>query len=292
MIRPLGILPFEVAAVEAGTTSPAAPPTPPARRPFYRNLAIGAAVVVIVVILVPVAIPQLGYGVVTHTVCARGAVLASEYLWTPIALLNSPYRGEGWANVTSGDTIYGTNVTNGRSDGLFFLDLWNLTRAVNSSAPGPGLYHPCSQAYAASYYSTENSATPYINGTSNESDANEAQNISLKIFGTSLPVNNEVVPSVIFNNSYWSNNDGGIGTCGTSSPAFTLASSSSYPVTVPFTYGGRSVPVAITLESQVSYSYEFAAGGNYYFYDPSHASPPYGGGLAFDYADCTITHLP
>lgn len=271
---------------------------PVGRPPVYlhRNLAIGTVIVVAAVVLVPVAVPQLGYGVVSHLVCGQGAVVASEYFWTPIALLNSPYRGVAWVNQTThygtGFITEGTNATNGTSVGIFDLDEWNLTRAVNSSSAGPGLSHPCVQRFLASHNSPDVVTVLRLNHSSNESDFNEVQNFSLMVYGFGPPIYNEVARSVNFNNSYWGDNDGGYGACDAGGPSFNFASSSDLPVTVPFTYEGRSVPMAITLESQVAYSYEFPAGENFNFFDPMDASPPYGGGLAFDATNCTMTLPP
>jgi hypothetical protein len=255
-----------------------------------------AVVVVAAVVLVPVGAPQVGYGVIRHVVCAKGPVLATEDFWTPLALLNSPYRGEGWANLSYRSALMSINATGGRAVGLFVLDEWNLTRLVNSSALGPGVSHPCTQGAQASPSEGNSLLVDTIPNPSNESDVAEADQVVAGDFILGSPLYGQNVTSVLFQNDYVDDDAGGLGTCNASSPTLEPAYSTSYPVVVPFDRNPSSgapeygfpapVPIAVT------YSYEFPAGGNYYFFDPSKASPPYGGGLAFDYMGCQVNPHP
>jgi len=152
-------------------------------------------------------------------VCRKGTMVTEGILWTPIALLNSPYNGYASAQgaytatyvFSSGSLILISQVSspsfmtiyasNGSAVGLFRLDKWAIYSTKMVPVIG-GWYEPCTQPYVAQDLGpvlVENA--PYFKvitilppGTI--SDENESQ----QIFATIM--NKTGYYSVILNNGF------------------------------------------------------------------------------------------
>jgi len=145
-------------------------------------------------------VPQCG----SHMVCTLGSQVATEQLWTPIILLNSPYGGTSQGTSTiqttssikfvSGDPDYGgalveisntnsiaskINETNGGAEGVFELDTWTIYNAVTVWVGGDGQDNPCTQPYVAKI--TAHSGNLYATlllSLGTKSDVNEPTSIN------------------------------------------------------------------------------------------------------------------
>jgi hypothetical protein len=240
----------------------------------------------------------------SHMVCSLGSQVATEQLWTPIILLNSPYGGTSQGTSTiqtttsikivSGNPNYGgalvevsstnsigskINETNGGAGGVFELDTWTIYNAVTIWIGGDGQDNPCTQPYVAKI--TAHSGNLYIApllqpGT--KSDVNEPTS-----------VNSAGYSSVIFHNGW--NNSASYSTISINGQSgFTLYVSTTNAIVTSLTIGFGSNTISGTLTEGTSstndYSYSFPAYGcwEYQWLNPSY--PTYSA-LAFYYVGST-----
>lgn len=274
----------------SGTPAPSvvvAPPRP-TRAPwilFGALVAVGVAILV----LIPVLVPDVGFGVAYHEVCETGAVVDTEVFWTPVLMLNSPYQGSAWANGSGS----GINATNGQAMGLFAFLHWDLFTLYNGSVAGPGISSPCSSKYAATY-------SPSISGQvweitaillprGSTDDSHEE---------TSFSATNQtdvLVPSVIFDNTPYTPTSGGleVNTCVSETVVSKSAGSAVYPITVPFAGVGNQHYLSVLFPSSVGYSYIFPVGGAWSVqYAETDTAGGYEGGWTFQYHSCTMVPPP
>lgn len=257
-----------------------APPRPP-RGPWILFGALGV-VAVAIVIAIPLLVPGVGFGVVSHEVCTLGPTVESVVFWTPVVMLNSPYMGSAWAN-GSGSSI---NATNGQAVGVFRTLDWHLVRLENTSAAGPGISTPCITGYSATYTvpTPHASTTEGLLPLGSTADVREA---------TSFTADGNA--SVLFDNTAYTVSSGGvqIGDCVSRVAAEENATSGVYPITVPFPGADRSHYVSVLFAESVTYTYAFRLGGrwtvNFAETAPSGADE---GGWSFTYFECTQVPPP
>ena len=233
------------------------------------------------VVLLPVAAPQVGFGILFHTKCETGSVLGTGPYWTPVAMLNSPDPGQAWANVSYRGAIDGMHATNGSSVGIFALDLWNLVQLVNATVLGPGTNLPCTSGMAVTHDEGNWTTGQLLAHYSNESDAEEVGNFTAGVRDVNSPYYGVNVFSVSFENGLVAGGDTAYDTCGTNAVGSYPAASSQYPVTMNFIQDGRYIHMSAEVASDVTYFYQFAPGHMWVVYDPSLARPPSNGGDAF-----------
>ncbi|MGC9180697.1 MAG: hypothetical protein ACP5GZ_10920 [Vulcanisaeta sp.] len=129
---------------------------------IHKPLIMAILVIIIVSMLISInyVFADVGY------VCWKGPMVAEGMLWTPIALLNSPYNGYASAQgaytatyiFSSGPLILTSQVSsqsfmiiyanNGSAVGLFRLDKWAIYSTKMVPVIG-GWYEPCAQPYVA-----------------------------------------------------------------------------------------------------------------------------------------------
>ena len=258
------------------------------RRPRRRTVAVGAIVTTALLLVVPSLVPAVGFGILTHEVCGVGRGEATGYFWTPVLLLNSPYLGQAWANLTVQPVLTTeTSASNGSSTGIFELVEWNLSATRNVSTLGPGLNNPCIRPVVATASPTLDELGYDLVHPLNWSDANEIENFSAVDPGLG-PESGHSVPSVRFYNSFdsgarWYNTS----TCG-GGAAVSTTTATEYPVEIPFAQNGRTLWVATQFPTNVAYAYRFPANGGAWHTtnsDPG-ATNLGGGGWAFEYRAC------
>ena len=255
-----------------------APPRP-IRAPWILFGVLVAAAVA-VVILIPVVVPDVGFGVVTHEICSTGKVLETADFWTPEAMENSPYLGESWANETSGAAHL--NTTNGQANGLFVLDQWDLVATQNTSVAGPGLATPCTAAATATYTATSEFVSLSLLPPGSTNDLPEQ---------TSFIHNG--TPSVIFDNTLTGGGSLPVNTCGTDHGQNETATSAVYPIVVPLPGAGGRNHIAVLYPASVSYAYRFPENGIWTAsWPPRDASGGYEGGWSFSYRSCVEVPPP
>jgi len=232
---------------------------------------IGIVVAVVALLVVPVVVPSVGFGVLTHVECQGGAVLATGQFWTPIILLNSPYRGNA-SGVGVGVLI---RATDGEVDGVFDLDQWTLRAATNVAVLGPGLSRPCTTSGVASYAAGENFASQQLLAIGATSDAN---------VGTEFALNG--YPSVSFFDSGGPSGEL-LNYCDNTASQNQTASSVYYQVLVSFSGPNAGRPMWYLLPAPASYSYQFPAGSAWNVQFGKSVSPgDYDGGWLFNYTTC------
>ena len=264
-------------------------PTSSVRRRRGRLVALGAAAtVVLLVLVVPSLVPAVGFGIVTHESCGLGRVEASGYFWTPTILVNSPYLGSAWANWTEPGSLTSINVSGGQSAGIFELVEWNLSSARNISTLGPGLNQPCDRSLVPTAAATRDEIGYNLAHPLNWSDVNETQNFTYVVDGLGLGSGYDA-PSVRFGNAFDPSSVRlNISTCG-GGPSESDASSTEYPVEIPFAMNGHTLWVGGQFPASVRYSYRFPANGVWHISNPTPGvSDVFDDGWAFDFRACGL----
>lgn len=134
---------------------PGIAPTPVTRKPRRRWFVVVVAAAVVVVLLL--VLPLLGtWGLPYHFACKRGAKQWSADLWTPVALVNSPFNGSANATgVLMGEDgpIAGAagsiEAANGSSEGLFALVPWTIYPTSTYLELGAGSPTSCTGSFVA-----------------------------------------------------------------------------------------------------------------------------------------------
>lgn len=245
--------------------------------------------------------------------CSIGSAIATNDLWTPVILLNSPYGGSatgssstslyGSFSITAGPVTYSTSTSsqlatkisasNGGAEGLFQLDQWTIYPATTIEVYTTDYQNlPCTEPYIAQITGTTGDYTTYqLLNNSSTADYNEATSFSAALQNTGVVYN-----SVNFQNNYQVysgeiQNSGNV----QSGPTMTVAQQtmSSFSVSVSIS-GDTAVGTGSVLEVGTSsffglittygtsYTYNFPAWANTYwdYSDLTGGSSP---GLAFVY---------
>ncbi len=233
-----------------------------------------AAVVFAAVVVVPLA-ASLSWALVAHYECGPGTQVASELLWTPLVLVNSPYGG--FANGTgtfpsSGGFII--SLSNGSSAGSFEQMRWNISTSVRVMVAGPGANAVCT-GFLARIGQKEGAFSAFSVGPPNATSDSD-QNTTATPLG---------VDSVIFHNAYVEA-DRTLSTC-SSGPMFWSAKATEMVVDVPFPVLGGTATVSATLEGTYNYTYTLPGHfGTWNIDDLNAGSNAPGGGWAFQFVPC------
>ncbi len=252
-------------------TAPPSVPRPfrpgPSRRAILLTLLV-IAVVVAAIAVVPVAF-SLPWAPLFHYECAPGVQVASESLWTPEVLVNSPYGGFGNGTGNS----FGTRVMNGSSAGIFELDRWNISTSVRVVVAGPGANAACA-GYLARRDFGGGYASSWVGPRNVTSDV-----------GQTMTFMNLAQGSVLFYNGFVET-DRTVSTCG-SGPFVWEVSATSMAVDVPFPRAGGTELVSVTLQGAYNYTYSFPGHfGTWAVDDLNAGSHAPGGGYAFQFTPC------
>jgi hypothetical protein len=226
----------------------------------------------------------LEWAPVLHWACDSESEVVAETVQIPALLLNSPFGGQSWANVTlpvgyiPGDLIsQGTQDSNGGAAWAGFEANVTIYRVANLTEWGPGSNVRCTAPYSVDLKPLGNPSVGIpIMGPGNESDQKEPQVL--------FPGQ----PNLIyFVNGFRSASAETISTCG--------GPSQSVPVTsfqlnlwARFVLDGRNQSVGIHLPIvETNFHYLFPANyGTWQVDDLNLGQDPPGGGLAFAYTPC------
>jgi len=243
----------------------------------WLGLEIGAVVVIALVFVTPFA---GGWGFPYHLACSESARGPPAILWTPVVLLNSPFRGSANATgllIENGAPAPGAGGTitavNGSSEGLFALAPWQLYSTSNQWVLGDGLGSPCIAPELATLL-------PGAIASPNGSWVTPVQLAAPgNVYSSNVPTQlaldgyESVAFDLNFNDSVHST--GGHGTCGAEGVGL-AQSLEAINVTVPL--GGYHLPAQVP--DVVSLSYFLGPDGNWLIEVTPSA------GLAFDFYPC------
>lgn len=248
--------------------------------------AIVAGIIATIVVAVLLVTPALsGWGLVYHSGCARGKLVESENLLTPVAILNSPYNSSSTAVAVRLTEAGGAPVpdlggqiaaSNGSTVALFSLNEWSIYSQASTWVLGPGGPSSCTSDRVAILDPApfllpdgRMQVTVTLQGPGSEADLDLPSQISS--FG---------LDSVLFGANLLSNDSGGIGTCGAAqSPVYVGVTQISVYVPASNPGGGD---VAAIIPDVVAYAYgTFPQGGNWLTDDTPSA------GWAFSYYPCS-----
>lgn len=249
--------------------APRPPPPPRLSRLSHRavpQILIMVAVVFVAIALVPLAAP---WALVAHYECGPGVQVASELLWTPLVLVDSPYGGYANGSGTGG---FGTGGSNGSSAGSFEEMRWNVSTSARVLVSGPGSNEVC---------------TGYLARMGERSGGYLVTSLGPRNATSDLGQNTTVAgrDSVIFHNGYMEA-DRTLSTC-TGGPLFMSVKARSMAIQVPFPILGGTATASATLDGAYNYTYTFPGHfGTWKIDDLNTGSDAPGGGLAFEFAPC------
>lgn len=246
-----------------------------------------------VVTLLPVVTTQ-SYGIANHLACT-GSPVENEILWTPVALLNSPYEGNASVRAVisggGGGAQWGSiTAKGGQSSGMFSPDNWTLERESLTEELGPGLTTSCSSQYlvvdgsrSAAALSGPGIHTAYLSpaNLTNDSGVYRSVNMTWPVDGTLVNYS-----SVLFNLAYSGSSRAPLSFC-PSAPLnwdYSIASNHN-SFEVPFSIHGTQVLFNATLPASMEYFYQIPVGasGTYGLQDRTAEG---GSGLAFTWSAC------
>lgn len=254
--------------------------------------AVTAVAVAFVVTLGIFAAPSLGssYGVVAHTVCVGGTVLAKETRWTPMVIVNSPYGGNAtgsWTQIDpdgAGWDQWTISASNGSTNLEATVNNWTVYAAHTELLAGPGGDAPCQSPYLAVasggplgiLVTNLTSSTPF-------SDRNLPHEFNATFFTPTLRGN---VSSVFFSAGYGDYPNATYSSCPGVARFYWTESSESVRVSVPFELNGVNELATATLYSLTNYTYTSSVPGTYNVEDLGIQASGFGSGLAFSYTPC------
>jgi hypothetical protein len=259
-----------------------APKPRPARLKRIVAISLSSATA-IVILFAPTLVA--GWAPVLHWACEpRGLVLDPTTVQVPALLLNAPYRGEVWGNVTfppgflPGDLSgMGTEDTNGGADWAGFQANVTVSAVENETVWGPGPNVRCSAPFEAGINPIGNPSEgiPLL-GSGNLSDRAEPTVLYPGPDNT-----------VYFSNGFDAENLQNVSTCGIPAESFQVASSH-LTLAVRFALAGQNTTTPLNLPLVGStYHYWFPSNGTWAIDNLSAPGGP-GGGWAFDYlGSCT-----
>lgn len=208
----------------------------------------------------------------------------SESGQVPALLLNSPYGGRAWANVSLPDGYLpghlnrlGTQESNGGAawDGFEAIFTSSLMGNVTSWGPGPNVR--CTQLYSLAVAPGENDSLgiPLL-GPGNVSDLGEPTTVAPNAYSF-----------VLFQNGFNASNAPSVTTCGGSSESLPPVQSTSLELKIRFGAIGRSGELTYNFPSLAGeFHYWLPANFGTWQVDNLSASGGPGGGWAFSYSPC------
>jgi len=256
-----------------------------ARRGWKRwGTLLGVAIVVLIVVL---ALPTWvgGWAPLAHWTCQRGSDVANETVQIPSLLLNSPYGGRVWGNVTFplGFLPFGlvgesTGDANGGADWAGFQSNITVSTVENQTVWGPGSNVRCSEPFSVSLSPIGNPSLGItLLGAGNLSDQHEPTVL--------FP---GYVNTIYFLNGFEAANSENVSTCGGPTQSVPLVTSTSLTLWAHFVSDGHNSTAAFTVpivDSQ--YHYWFPANFGTWQVDNLSAPGGPGGGWAFSYTPCS-----
>lgn len=250
------------------------------RRPVLLAAMVVVAIAVAVLLIAPLV--QL-WGLAYHETCESSSPTETGPLLTPVALLNSPFKGFAQAvgirtESQGGQPVPGLagelNASNGSTVGLFSLNDWTIVSFSNQWTLGPGSPSPCTSSESAQILPTliqfqsggDLVIVPVMNDHNTTDD------------GLPDSVSSEGYSSVEFDATLPSGSTGGQGTCSMIGIGLSFGITQiDVRIASPLP-GVAAIPAVVP--SVVSYEYELPGGGNWIIA----ASPS--AGLAFSYYPC------
>ncbi len=184
-----------------------------------------------------------------HYACERGDLLATQFNWTPVVNLNSPFGG--WGNLTYGVGSTGGGggaIFNGSAAAVIGGGEWDLYEVDHVHLPGLGPDPSCAPVEAQFVPSIptdvpfDGCACPTL-AAGALSDAREPT--QLTYYGADGTI---AFTSVIFHNSFVADNAGNVSTCGGAGKRLDLTSTN-LTFQVPF-----STPVGTFILNESVYS--------------------------------------
>jgi len=218
---------------------------------------------------------------VVHSACQAGPRVLFETAQVPALLINSPYGGHAWANVTFPSTFLpgglfqmGSQSWNGSTSWSGFQSNVSVYGTLNETVWGPGPNVRCTQPYFVSLAPIGNpSLGIWILGPGNTSDHQEPN--VLFVGGT-----------ITFSNGFQAPNEPDVSTCGGSSQSISM---SSYSLTLWVSFqsdgGNRSAPVQLPIVV-TTFHYWFPSDFGIWQIENLSAPGGPGGGWAFSYSPC------
>jgi hypothetical protein len=220
-----------------------------------------------------------GWAPVIHWTCRSGPTVLFETSQVPSLLINSPYGGHAWANVSfplsflpGGLSGMGSQSWNGSTTWSGFQSNVSVYGTLNETVWGPGPNVRCTQPYFVSLAPIGNpSGGILLLGPGNTSDRQEPN--VLFAGGT-----------ITFLNGFEVSNQPQISTCGGPSQSVSM---SSYALTLWATIKSSSGSASFQLPIVVTtFHYWFPSGFGTWQIDNLSAPGGPGGGWAFSYSPC------
>lgn len=187
-----------------------------------RTLALTIAVVMIAVVGVIAPTYVANWSPAFHWACAKQAEIANFEALIPALLVNSPFGGKAWGNVTYQSGVFGNGSTeftwtqsaNGSVAWNGFQASVSLYRTSSQIESGPGSNAKCDLPYAAVLSPTGNQTIGIVlMGPGNVSDLSEPNTTS--VFNK----------QVLFENGFDGANEKNISTCGGNPQSLPVVSS-------------------------------------------------------------------
>jgi hypothetical protein len=251
-------------------------------------------VAVLVILIVVLASLQLA-GLLDHTVCQTTPV-DRKVLWTPLALLNSPYSSvvplpNGSVVAERLETVNGKvlpviagalTAVNGESVGLFSRDIWVIDKQQNSTVWGAGSTNSCSGSYGAEDLGPVNALTLSVNllPLNSTNDSNEPWQIYSGGYGSVVFYNG--LPGDSSVPGQWTiSRLPDVSSCNGGGPLGFGNSFNTATVGVPYVLNGQNMTISASYTDMLSYEYFVGPdSGSWEIYEPPT------GGFAFNHAPC------
>jgi hypothetical protein len=211
--------------------------------------------------------------------CTPGPVIANvSNALTPYVLLNSPWNADR-SNWSTQSSYIGNGMTftyyawDGTVWGSFNETNWTVRVGQGSESSGP----PCdSRFYAAGTPSRQYGGGNFPLG-SFANDSNEPSYLRLNASVNGGPI-------YYWNGFYRATSR--ISTCDNAGPQSVQFTSNHLTVGIPFTYGGQSIVLNVTIYQHTVFRYVFPVNAGTWLVDNLSAPGGPGGGWAFSYSPC------
>lgn len=318
---PARLVPFPIAAAVTGNNSSQVPPPgPPPAQPAFPSSQFASSQNATNTSYNPGPLYQSSFcwnwGGCNYNVCQVGSEVASQWLWDPIVVVNSPWKGSATGSsavqVSSGfsfnfdqsnyiedysshQVAANLSVSSGASAALFESDYWEVWHVYNQSETAPFWSYYWPNACQASWVPEITYESGFIQSYAVAPPETATLNIPNQVQFLNPQLNiDEYSLTGLRNFDYFSNNDGGAGTC--TGPAWTATVTDSTTiaqsigVTVDLTVGGvLSVSGGFSdfssTTSTSAYSYSFPGYTGTWLFDSLNAQS--GGILGFSYSSCS-----
>lgn len=248
---------------------------------------IGAAMMIGIATAFPTPFLPVG---LRHYACVQGNLVTSQFNYTPVSLVESPYGGNGTLHLTTHVESWGGLTGNGSVWGDFIIMNWSLYSVNRILMPGPGTNPSCPAYTAVSRLGIPSGGdvtevgAPFI-GPGNTTDAGLPQQVVIGGGVTRLWTSN-------LEYRYVTDNAGNLTTCGGAGVWRNFSSNDlRFEAGFSTTFNVKSFQESsATLFGPLTdrYSYRFPANFGTWAIDNLSAPGGPGGGWAFDYlGPCT-----